>query len=252
MMFSKVTTIGIGPVNIQIWGLLVALGMLFALLLTIKEAKRKKMNTEHFIDMFIIIFIAAIVGSRLLYVAQYWEMFSEDLRTVVYLNHGGLVFIGGFALSVLALLAYTKLKKLSFWKVSDAIAPGLALAIAIGRIGDYLIGSHIGSRTAFPLGSYYEEDLRHEPALYLAINAFILFLFLILVKPFIKKEGLMSYIFVVWYAVARFLFDFTRAADLDTLADPRYASLTLTQWVCIGLFVIFVPLLSLKIAKGKK
>ncbi|MBD3156365.1 hypothetical protein GF369_00910, partial [Candidatus Peregrinibacteria bacterium] len=118
-------------------------------------------------------------------------------------------------------------------------------------VGDYLIGSHIGSRTTFPLGSYYENDLRHEPALYLAINAFVLFLFLLLVKPFIKKEGLMSYIFVVWYAIARFLIDFTRNSDIDMLAEPRYAHLTLTQWACIGLFVIFVPLLSLKIAKRK-
>lgn len=252
MMFSKVTTIGIGPVNIQIWGLLVALGMLLALLLTLKEAKRKKMNSENFIDMFIIVFLAAIVGARLLYVAQYWEMFSGDWKSVFYLNHGGLIFIGGFFLSALALFVYTKLKKLSFWKVIDTISPGLALAIAVGRVGDYLIGSHIGSRTTFPLGSYYEGDLRHEPALYLAINAFILFIFLVLIKPFIKKEGLMSYIFVVWYAVARFLIDFTRSSDMDLLSDPRYIGLTLTQWICIGLFVIFVPLLSLKIAKGKK
>lgn len=252
MMFSKVTAIPIGPVNIQIWGLLVALGMLLALLLTLKEAKRKKMNSEHFIDIFIIVFVTAIIGSRLLYMAQYWEMFSDDLKSVFYLNHGGLVFIGGFLLSVLAIFVYTKLKKLSFWKVIDVIAPGLALAIAIGRVGDYLIGSHVGSLTSFPLGSYYEGDLRHEPSLYLAINAFILFLFLILVKPFVRKEGLMSYLFIVWYAVARFIIDFTRNSDIDMLADPRYAGLTLTQWVCIGLFIIFVPLLSLKIAKGKK
>jgi prolipoprotein diacylglyceryl transferase len=252
MEFSKITTIGVGPVNIQIWGLLVAIGMLFALLLALREAKKKKMVSEHFIDMFIIIFVTAIIGARLLYVAEYWEMFSSDLSGIVKLNHGGLVFIGGFFFASLALLAYTKLKKLSFWKVTDTIAPGLALALAIGRIGDYLIGSHIGSRTDFPLGSYYEGDLRHEPSLYLTINALILFLFLILVKPFIKKEGLISYIFVVWCAVARFFIDFTRASDLDKLSDPRYSGLTLTQWVCVVAFVIFVPLLSLKIAKGKK
>ncbi len=252
MMFSKVTTINVGPVGIQIWGLLVALGMLLALLLAVKEAKRKKMNSENFIDMFILIFIAAIIGSRLLYIAQYWEMFSDDISTVIKLNHGGLVFMGGFFLSALVLFAYTKFKKLSFWKVADIIAPGLAIAIALGRVGDYLIGSHVGSRTTFPLGSYFENDLRHEPALYLAINAFVLFLFLILVKPFIKKEGLMSYIFIVWYSIARFLIDFTRNNDIDILAEPRYANLTLTQWICIVLFVIFVPLLSLKIAKRKK
>lgn len=251
MMFSKITTIGIGPVNIQIWGLLVALGMLLGLLLTLREAKKKKMNSENFIDVFIIIFLAAIIGARLLYVAQYWEMFSEDLSSIIKLNHGGLVFIGGFFLASLAVFAYTKIKKLSFWKVTDTIAPGLALAIAVGRIGDYLIGNHIGSRTTFPLGSYHQGDLRHEPSLYLAINALILFLFLFLVKPFIKKEGLMSYIFIVWYSVARFVLDFTRASDLDALSDPRYYFLTLTQWVCIILFVVFVPLLSLKIAKSK-
>jgi len=252
MMFSKVPTIGIGPVNIQIWGLLVAIGMLLALILTVKAAKKKKMNSEHFIDMFIIIFIAAIIGSRLLYVAEHWDMFSDNWFNLIKLNYGGLIFIGGALLAALAVFVYTKLKKLSFWKSTDIISPGLALAIAIGRIGDYLIGSHIGSRTTFPLGSYYKGDLRHEPSLYLAINAFILFIFLILIKPFIKKEGLMSYIFIVWYAVTRFLLDFTRSADLDALSDPRYIGLTLTQWFCIGLFVIFVPLLSLKIAKGKK
>ncbi len=252
MTFAKITTIGVGPVNIQIWGLLVALGMLLGLLLTLREAKKRKMNSEHFIDMFIIIFITAIIGARLAYIAQYWEMFSEDLSTVIKLNHGGLVFIGGFFLASLAIFAYTKLKKLSFWKVTDIMTPGIAIAMAIGRVGDYLIGSHIGGRTNFFLGSYYQGDLRHEPSLYLAINAFILFIFLILVKPFIKKEGLMSYIFIVWYAVTRFVLDFARAADLDALSEPRYAALTLTQWVCIGLFIIFVPLLSLKIAKAKK
>ncbi|MCD6109542.1 prolipoprotein diacylglyceryl transferase [bacterium] len=252
MDFSKFSSIGIGPVNIQIWGLLVAVGMLFALLLAVKEAKKKKMNSENFIDIFIIIFIAAIIGSRLFYVGEHWDMFKDDWLGIIKLNYGGLVFIGGALLASVSVLAYTKLKKLSFWKSFDIIAPGAALAIAIGRIGDYLIGSNIGSRTSFFLGSYYQGDLRNEPSLYLAINALILFLFLILLKPFVKREGLMAYIFIVWYAIARFLIDFTRSIDLDTLSDPRYVGLTITQWICIGLFIIFVPLLSLKIAKGKK
>jgi len=252
MDFSKITTIGVGSVNIQIWGLLVAVGMLFGLLLALKEAKRKKMNSEYFIDIFIIIFVTAIIGSRLLYVAEHRDMFQGDWLSIVKLNYGGLVLIGGGLIASIAVLAYTKLKKLSFWKSIDIVAIGATLAIAIGRIGDYLIGSHIGSRTSFPLGSYYQGDLRHEPSLYLAINALILFVFLILIKPFIKKEGLISYIFIVWYSITRFLLDFTRSSDLEVLSDPRYMSLTITQWVCIGLFVIFVPLLSLKIAKGKK
>jgi prolipoprotein diacylglyceryl transferase len=220
--FSKFTTIQIGPLQIQVWGLLVALGMLAGLLFTLREAKRKKLKGENFIDLFIIIFILSIIGSRLLYVALFWQDYANDLTKIFYITEGGLVFIGGVVLAVLGMLLYTKLKKLSFWKTADTIVPGFALGIGIGRIGCYLIGDHIGSRTNFFLGSYYNGDLRHEPALYLSINGFLLFIFLYLLRPFIRTEGIMSYIFIVWYSVSRFLIDFTRAADIEVLSDPRY------------------------------
>jgi phosphatidylglycerol:prolipoprotein diacylglycerol transferase len=251
MNFQKITTLSIGPLDIQIWGLLVALGMLIALLLTMRNAKKKKMNSENFIDIFILVFIASIIGSRLLYVIQFWHEFSGNPVSIIQLQQGGLIFFGGLFLSALVVFAYTSYKKLSFWKVIDTIVPGLARGITIGRIGSYLIGDHIGSRTEFFLGSYYNGDLRHEPSLYLAINAFVLFIFLVLVKPFVKKEGLLSYIFIVWYAIGRFLIDFTRAADIQGLSDPRYAGLTLSQWFCIALVIIFIPFLSLKLGKSK-
>ena len=118
MTFTKVTTIGIGPLNIQIWGLLVALGMLLGLIVTLHAAK---MNTENFIDMFIILFIASIIGSRLLYVAEYWNQYSDNLVSIFWVNEGGLVFLGGFFLAALAVFAYTKLKKLKFWKIFDIL-----------------------------------------------------------------------------------------------------------------------------------
>lgn len=253
MTFTKITTIPVGPIDIQIWGLLVALGMLAGLLYTLREAKKRKMNTEHFIDIFIIIFVFAIVGSRLLYVAQFWQEYANDPMAIIKIQQGGLTFLGGVFLSVLALFIYTKLKKLSFWKVVDILAPGFALGIGIGRIGCYLIGDHIGARTNFFLGSYYNGDLRHEPSLYLSINGFLLFFVLILLKPFLKnKEGALGYLFIAWYALSRFLIDFTRAADIEGLSDPRYYSLTFSQWASLILFVIFTPLLIRKLIPAKK
>ncbi len=251
MTFEKFTVIPIGPLQIQVWGLLVALGMLFALLFTLREAKRKKMKTEPFIDIFIISFITSIIGSRLLYVAIFWDNYKDDLWKIVQINEGGLVFFGGAILAVLSIILYTKLKKLKFWKVADAISPGFALGLGIGRIGCYLIGDHIGSRTDFFLGSYYNGDLRHEPSLYLSINGFVLFLLLFLLRPFIRTEGVMAYIFIVWYSASRFLLDFTRTADLENLSDPRYYSLTISQWLSLALFVIFLPLLIHKLARAK-
>lgn len=253
MTFTKITTIPVGPVDIQIWGLLVALGMLAGLLYTLRASKKRKMNTENFIDIFIIVFITSIVGSRLLYVAEFWEQYANDPMSIIKIQQGGLTFIGGVLLAVLGLFIYTKLKKLSFWKVVDVIAPGFAFGIGVGRIGGYLIGNHIGARTNFFLGSYYNGDLRHEPSLYLTINGFLLFLVLILLKPFlIRKEGAIAYIFIVWYSLSRFLIDFTRAADIEGLSDPRYYSLTITQWICLALFIIFTPLLIRKLIPAKK
>lgn len=253
MNFTKITTLPLGPVNIQVWGLLVALGMLLGLIYTLRSAKKAKMETEHFIDIFIIVFIASIIGSRLLYVAEFWEEYAGDPVSILKIQQGGLIFLGGFFLSGLCTYVYTKLKKLSFRKVADVIAPGLALAIGVGRIGCYLVGEHIGARTNFFLGSYYNGDLRHEPSLYLSINGFLLFFVLVLLKPFIaKKEGLMGYIFVVWYSISRFLLDFTRAADIETLSDPRYYGFTFSQWATLLLFVIFTPLLIRKLVPAKK
>ena len=248
MSFEKLTVISIGPVHIQVWGLLVALGMLAGLLFTLHEAKKKKMNTDNFIDMFILVFIGSIIGSRLMYIALFWDNYKNNLWSIISINEGGLVFVGGAFLASLAILIYTKFKKLSFWKVADTIVPGFALGLGIGRIGCYLIGDHIGARTNFFLGSYYEGDLRHETSLYLSINGFVLFFVLWLLAPFLRrKEGALAYIFMVWYAISRFLLDFTRAADIEGISDPRFWSLTSSQWFCVVLALIFVPLLVKKL-----
>lgn len=252
MEFVKLTTLNIGPLAIQLWGLLVAVGLLLALLLAIKEAKIRKIDTEHFFDLFIIVFVAGLIGARLVYCIENYNVFLADPFKIINILEGGLNFYGGFLLAALAGYLYTRIKKISFWKTSDVIVPGLALAIAIGRIGDYLSGTHIGARTKFFLGSYYNGDLRHEPSLYLIINAFILFIVLSLVKPFVrKKEGVLAYIFVIWYAVARFVLDFTRSADILTVSEPRYLLLTVSQWISVVLIVVFVPLLLVRLKKRK-
>lgn len=252
MEFVKLTTLNIGPLAIQLWGLLVAVGLLLALLLAIKEAKIRKIDTEHFFDLFIIVFVAGLIGARLVYCIENYNVFLADPFKIINVLEGGLNFYGGFLLAALAGYLYTRIKKISFWKTADVIVPGLALAIAIGRIGDYLSGTHIGARTKFFLGSYYNGDLRHEPSLYLIINAFILFIVLSLVKPFVrKKEGVLAYIFVIWYAVARFVLDFTRSADILTVSEPRYLLLTVSQWISVVLIVVFVPLLLVRLKKRK-
>ena len=189
MEFTKITQIPIGPVHIQVWGLLVALGMLAGLFLSIKEAKKRGIKADYFYDMFIIAVITSMIGSRLAYAALYWENFRDNLLDVFKVWEGGLVFLGGFFAALLGIFIYMKSKKLRFWEIADIMAPGMALGYAIGRQGCFLIGDHIGAPIErFGIGSYFngENFLRHEVSLYLSLGALLIFFVLLFLKNKIK------------------------------------------------------------------
>jgi phosphatidylglycerol:prolipoprotein diacylglycerol transferase len=73
-------------------------------------------------------------------------------------NPGGLTYYGGFILATIAIFVYLKKKKISFFAVADGIAPSLALAYGIGRIGCHLAGDgDYGIPTSLPWGTNYEN-----------------------------------------------------------------------------------------------
>lgn len=133
----------------------------------------------------------------------------------------------------------------------DLAAPGLALGIVIGRIGDLIIGDHLGKPTAFPLGwrcagavgqgpplpaSEYLDALHqgtppspgcygltlHETALYDFISTIALLCVLVTAGRVARNRGLLFLIFVLWYGTMRVVTDFLRV-------DRRYLGLTGSQ-----------------------
>ena len=242
--FTKITDIALGPFTVQAWGTMVALGMLIGLWLTLKEAKRKKVDKETVLDTFFWMMLAAILGSRVLYVILFWRDFVDSPLDAFKIWEGGLVLLGGVLSAIGVLWFMCRKKGIPMLKMTDTMAPGLAAGICCGRIGCYLIGDHIGSPMEgdFFWGSIYSgtpDVLRHEPSLYLAINGFALFLFLWFMRKRVKKQGNLTMLFFVWYGAARFLLDVFRNTDLPNgLADPRFASFTISQYVSLLLFLL--------------
>lgn len=240
--FQKLAEIDLGFVSIKMWGLLVSLGMVAGLFVSYYEAKRKKVSFDLILDLFIWIFVAAMLGGRLFYVFLFWKDFSADPLSIFYFWEGGMVFYGGVIGALIASFVVLHRKKIGFWKVADVLAPGTALGIGIGRIGCYLSGFHIGSKTNFFLASEYNGEFRHEPSLYLSINGFVLFIFLMLIRKRIKKTGQLAWIFLLWDFGTRFLLDFFRAADLPgNLSDPRFFGLTISQILGLVVFLALLP-----------
>lgn len=241
--FTKITEIQIGFLSIKIWGLLVGIGMLAGLFIALKEAKRKGIKRELVLDLFIWIFISSMIGGRLFYVFLFWKDFWNNPLSALAIWDGGMVFYGGVLATLVPILLIIKKHKISFWKIADIAAPGLALGIFFGRMGCYLIGDHIGSKTSFFLASNYHGELRHEPSLYyLIINGLVLFCVLWYLRKHFKKEGMLAWFFIIWYGVARFFLDFFRGTDLlGSLSDPRFFGFTISQFISLIILFIFLP-----------
>src|SRR5205807_5234626 len=114
-------------------------------------ANRKGIRDEQVYSLLTRAAIGAIVGARVAYVINHASDYNS-VWEVLKVWHGGISLLGGFAGAILLALPKMKADRLSFWKVMDAAAPGMALGVIIGRIGDLIVADHLGKTTNFFLG----------------------------------------------------------------------------------------------------
>lgn len=206
----------IGPVVFQTWGTLLGLAFLVGYWIFLKGAKKEGVREKEIFLLVLWVFCGALLGSRFLYFLQ----FSAE----------GFAFHGGLLGGMLAGWLYAGKNKLNFGRMADLAAPALALGIFIGRIGCSLINDHPGALTDLPWAIEWPDGaLRHPVAEYLALNALVMFF----VLKYKLKRGQLFIIFLVWYNVARFFLDFTRAADTELI----YYNLMVSQWMSLLVLV---------------
>ncbi|OGZ33908.1 MAG: hypothetical protein A3I88_03560 [Candidatus Portnoybacteria bacterium RIFCSPLOWO2_12_FULL_39_9] len=248
--------ITLGPITVYTWGFFVGLGFLAGWWLVLFQAKRKGLDSSRFFNLFIFILLGGLIGARLGYVLQFPRYYFFHPLEIFQAWAGGLMFYGGLLGALLLGWLYLRLNfphrdvgslasRISFWRIADLIAPAAALGISIGYIGCSLINDHQGALTALPWGILWPDGiLRHPVAQYLVLNGLIMFFVLWFLRTRLKKPGQLFIISLFWYSLARFLLDFTRATD-TYLADPHYWSLSISQWVSLGI-ILWITLLAKK------
>lgn len=230
MPYFSYTQFNIGPVVFQTWGVLLGLAFLVSYWIFLKKAKKEKIKEKNIFLLSLWVFIGAILGSRFLYLLQFFPFSFSDFFQ---LRAGGFAFHGGLLGGILAGWLYAKENKLNFWRLADLAAPAVALGIFIGRIGCSLINDHSGALTNLPWAIEWPDgSLRHPVAGYLALNALIVFFVLWRVRFFVKRQGQLFFIFLAWYNISRFFLDFTRAVDAG-FVEPRFWSLFISQWMSL-------------------
>lgn len=151
----------IGSINVYWYGVLMASGIVIAMLLANLECKRKKLYTDAIVDLCLWIIPMGIIGARLYYVLFSWKTYAANPISALYIWEGGLAFYGSAIGGMIGLLIFAYRKKLRALRLLDCIAPGLVLAQAIGRWGNFFNQEAFGLAvtpemlTRFPALQYF-------------------------------------------------------------------------------------------------
>jgi len=234
--YFSLVTIPLGPITIQVWGLLVALGIMAGALVSERFAKKRGISSRFFWDMVFWMLIGAFVGARLFFVAAYTpaHFFSHPLE-VFALWQGGWSMMGGYLGAAVVAIFFFVRKHLPFLATADAFIFGLPLGIGIGRLGCFLIHDHPGTPTHFFLGVLYPDGIiRHDHGFYLSLIGFVVFLLFWIMKKYPRKGGDFVMTFLAIEGVSRFFLDFLRTTD------TRYLGLTPAQYLGMIFFGLAV------------
>ncbi len=234
----------LGPLTIRWYGVMAAIGFLLATALITMNRKRADMTENQASTLVFIAIIGGVIGARIFYVAQNWTtQFSGNLLEIFRIDHGGLVFYGGFFLATAGIIIYCRKSKLDMVRVMDVFAPGLAIGHAMGRIGCFLNGCCYGNVTNSCLGVDYPENSGawikfsgaavHPVQLYESCGNIVLaaFLFILLLRT---KRGITIASYLTLYGVLRFVDEFFRG---DHSYDELWLG-TFTPAQTIGLLLI--------------
>ena len=240
--------IDFGPLTIHTYGFFVALGLLAGIFLAAREAKRLDIDGDKIIDMCFYIVVAAIVGSRLLFVIQNPETFRAAPFEAFKIWKGGLVFYGGFAGALLVVLIYLKIYRLPLGKVADIAALSIPLGHFIGRMGCFFAGCCYGKTCdcLWAITFKHPEALAplhvplHPTQLYESSANLMIFLILFFSRHRKQYHGQLFLIYVMLYGGVRSVIEIFRG---DFRGESVLSILSVSQSIGISLSVAAVVML---------
>jgi phosphatidylglycerol---prolipoprotein diacylglyceryl transferase len=135
----------IGPLQIRWYGLLIASAVLIGVLLVERLAPRRGIDPEVIGELPIWMVPAAVVCARLYYVTFQWSQYAANPEQIIAIWQGGIAIHGAIIGGILAAIAFAKVRRLSFWRIADVVAPAVALGQAIGRWGNFFNSEAYGA-----------------------------------------------------------------------------------------------------------
>ena len=234
--YAPIVELKLGPLAISPHGIGTAIGFLAGAKLLLGATRRMSIPDDHILTALTRAIIAALVGARVAYVLNHLGQYSDRPIEALRVWEGGASLLGGITAAMAVALPYLHRRGHPLWPVLDAAAPGLALGIAIGRVGDLVVADHLGKPTDFFLGYRCTDagtsspcvapigQAVHQPALYDLASVLVLLGLLLWLGRRQLRTGTLFLVFVAWYGAGRVVEDFFRIDETHGLG------LTASQW----------------------
>ena len=247
--------IHLGFLYIRFYGILIMIGVILAAYLAARLAKKNGQDPERIWDMLPWALVLGIVGARLWHIlTPPPSMVERGVDTMYYLTHpldalavwnGGLGILGAVAGGALGAYIYLRKNGLSFMQWADFVAPGVLLAQAIGRWGNFVNQELYGGPSNLPWAIYIDPEFRlpefadvshyHPTFLYESLlNLASVGLLLWLGKRFhrVLKHGDIFLTYLIVYPIIRFFMEFLR------LDSSTVGGININQWMMLAIAVL--------------
>jgi prolipoprotein diacylglyceryl transferase len=226
----------IGPIPLHAYGLCLAIGVLVAASVAERRWEAKGGRPGVIGEIGVAVVVAGVIGARVYHLFTGYDWHTGGIAGTVKIWQGGLSIWGAVGGGAIALLIEAHRKHLPKGMLLDAVAPGVVLAQAIGRWGNYFNQELFGRPTKLPWG--LEIDVAHRPAHYVAFKTFqptflyeslwCLAVFAVLVwteRHYRLRPGQTFAQYVAMYTFGRFFFELMRSDPATRVFGVRFNAL---------------------------
>ncbi|KAB2332746.1 prolipoprotein diacylglyceryl transferase [Bacillus mesophilum] len=241
----------IGPLTVNWYGLIIGIGIALALVIAMRESDRRGLDKEIFADLMLWAIPIAIISARIYYVIFQWDYYSQNPGDIIKIWNGGIAIHGALIGAVITAYIFTRIKKVSFWKIADIAAPSIILGQAIGRWGNFMNQEAHGEEVTrqflenlylpdFIVNQMYINGTYYHPTfLYESLWNFAGFILLILLRRINLRRGELFLTYVIWYSIGRFFIEGMRTDSLMVTDFLRAAQL-LSAALVVGAIALII------------